>query len=184
MEEEIEMQRSWSDDPNKCTFIVHASESVEEGDDRIPIDQFVVKENLASMVGDVNLFLSEIEDDDEEGVEHNKKIVGEGSRVQAEIDIMIAEKDYQGKGIGKEATSAMLLYGATKLGIGRFFCKINEDNMASIGLFKSLGFEQCNYAECFKQVELEMIVPLATLRQRLEPLGAYREVPCPIDHES
>jgi RimJ/RimL family protein N-acetyltransferase len=70
---------------------------------------------------------------------------------------MIAEEYYQKRGLGKEASCLMLLYGAKCLGIRRFFCKINEDNEASRVLFETkLGFRQCDYAECFRQVELEL----------------------------
>jgi len=51
----------------------------------------------------------------------------------------------------------MMLYGATHLSIRRFFCKINEDNQVSLGLFQSkrMDFQQCDYAACFRQIELE-----------------------------
>ncbi len=181
IEEEIKMQESWRDDPKKCTFIVHVTEVC-----NAPTAPFSVPKNLVSMVGDVNLFLSDIEndnDEDDNGEDNGPHSVDVNKfpQIQAEIDIMIAEQDYQKKGIGRAATCAMILYGAKRLGIQRFFCKINDDNIASLRLFKSLGFVQCDYAECFKQVELELKLPLDDLRQRLEPHGIYQEVPCPID---
>jgi RimJ/RimL family protein N-acetyltransferase len=69
---------------------------------------------------------------------------------------MIAEKQARGKGIGSEACRMMMWYGAVELGLKRFFCKINEDNVASLSLFMKLGFLQCAYAKCFKQVEVEI----------------------------
>ena len=48
----------------------------------------------ASMVGDVNLFLNDID-----------------NRYCAEIEVMIAEPSSRGKGLGLEATLAMLYYG-------------------------------------------------------------------------
>ena len=108
------------------------------------------------MVGDVNLFISDIEPDEEEGVSSSRTTT-EKPLIQAEIDIMIAEKDQKRRGLGKAATCSMLLYGANQLNIHRFFCKINEDNIASIKLFEGLGFTQCDYAACFKQVELELV---------------------------
>jgi len=79
-------------------------------------------------------------------------------RVQAEIDIMIAEKACQGQGLGRAAVCAMLLYGYHQLNVERFFCKINEGNIGSIKLFESVGFKQCDYAACFKQVEMELLL--------------------------
>lgn len=181
MEEEVEMQQSWRDDPNKCTFIVHATSSCKYDIDTYELHGFSVKENLSGMVGDVNLFLSEIDDEeDENGTE--VAVSDKSHREQAEIDIMIAERDYKKQGLGRAATSSMLLFGANRLGIERFFCKINEDNTASINLFNSLGFVQCNYAECFKQVELELKMPANDdLQRKLEGHGSYREAHCPID---
>jgi len=50
--------------------------------------------SVGSMVGDVNLFLSEVD----------------GCR-SAEIEIMIAQQSSHGKGLGLEATLAMMSYG-------------------------------------------------------------------------
>ncbi|XP_030089299.1 alpha/beta-tubulin-N-acetyltransferase 9 isoform X3 [Serinus canaria] len=85
LEQEYEMQRSWRDDADKCTFIVLDSE-------RWPGQ---AEEN--SMVGDVNLFLTNAED----------PTVGE-------IEIMIAEPSCRGRGFGKEAALLMMAYGCCK----------------------------------------------------------------------
>ena len=170
-EEEMEMQQSWMEDPEKCTFIVHATDDC-QALDSLPV--FSVRENLKGMVGDVNLFLSDIEEEDE-----NEKSSSGTSRIQAEVDIMIAEKDYRQKGLGRAATSAMLIYGADTLKVNRFFCKINEDNKASIKLFESLGFVQCDYAACFKQIEFELVKPPSELKESLELYGSYQTLACP-----
>jgi RimJ/RimL family protein N-acetyltransferase len=165
LQEEYDMQESWRDDPEKCTFIVLAREAVEQAS--IPeesdgaINEEFVQENLKAMVGDVNLFLSDEENDDSD---QEQSEVREGStptedttlRRQAEVDIMIAEAEFRGNGLGKEAACLMMMYGATHLDVRRFFCKINEDNTASLALFRKLGFQQCAYAECFKEIELEL----------------------------
>ena len=122
----------------------------------------------------MNLFLSEIDDSDETDTDDNAEIsevdkspetTSSAPLIQAEVDIMIARTDSQGKGLGRAATCAMLLYGATELNIHRFFCRINEDNTNSIRLFKAIGFAQCNYAACFKQVELELRKPLLEMKE-------------------
>ena len=180
-EEEVQMQKSWKDDETKCTFIIHAAgnQHQKHGDDNDDDDDdddddknvndddkavFHVEDNLSTMIGDVNLFLSEIDDDDDD--DNNDNDIQQSMpetptrtpkiRLQAEIDIMIGNKEYHRKGYGYSATILMLLYGAKQLNIKRFFCKINEDNISSIRLFQRLGFIQCNYAECFKQIEFEL----------------------------
>lgn len=175
-EEEVKMQQSWRDDPEKCTFIVHASEVCDLGDSEVS-----VKKNLLAMVGDVNLFLSDIEPDEEDRVSSSET---ESPLIQAEIDIMIAEKDKKRRGFGKAATCSMLLYGLITLKVHRFFCKINEDNAASRKLFEGLGFTQCGYAACFKQVELELVGPLEKLNEILKRDGDYRVLRCPEDEKN
>ena len=177
LEEEIKMQLSWRDDSDKCTFIVLArsacskpyNEFVESvlrkinGSDDIGDNDttscsqdfdFVTK-SLDAMVGDVNLFLSEIEEEyneNEDQTENVSKVQG----IQAELDVMIAEKNFRKMGMGKEASLMMMLYGAQSLGIQRFVVKIKEENFASRNLFEKLGFHECNYAACFQEYELEL----------------------------
>ncbi|XP_054702941.1 alpha/beta-tubulin-N-acetyltransferase 9 isoform X3 [Grus americana] len=84
LEQEYEMQRSWRDDTDKCTFIVLDTERWS--------GQAHADEDC--MVGDVNLFLTDTEDP-----------------TLGEIEIMIAEPSYRGRGFGKEATLMMMSYG-------------------------------------------------------------------------
>ncbi len=193
-DDEIDMQKSWKNDETKCTFIVHAADacrySLEKFETVSDIEgscstKFDIEENLEAMVGDVNLFLSEIDDSDESDTDNirdvktSQETTRSEPKMQAEVDIMIARKDFQGKGLGRAATCAMLLYGVTKLGIHRFFCRINEDNTNSIRLFKAIGFEQCNYAACFKQVELDLCKTLPEMEEIFkEHGGSFSIVPC------
>lgn len=92
-DEEIQMQQSWLNDETKCTFIVHApfedctlrckdidNDNNEEEEDHEDVNKshdenfdakeskvrvFHVADNLSTMIGDVNLFLSEIDDEDD-----------------------------------------------------------------------------------------------------------------------
>jgi len=128
---------------------------------------FILK-NLHAMIGDVNLFLSDIEDDDNdddndnsnherkfpEGSKEGSKFVPKGK--QSELDVMIAETDYHRKGMGREASLMMMSYGAKNIGIQRFFVKIKEENTPSLKLFKGMGFNECDYVACFKEYELEL----------------------------
>lgn len=197
LHEEFEMQSSWRDDPNKCTYIVLDRESCvfrSASVDGIPRQQSssndsrgdttsapclfglhdddgFVERNLHAMAGDVNLFLSqedptEADPDCPSGAGSNTQVPNDVEdiqtqsppryRTQAEIDIMIAEPTFRGKGLGREACALMIRYGAQHLNVRRFFCKIQESNVASMRLFKSMGFAQCGYAECFREVELEL----------------------------
>ena len=105
-EEEYKMQETWRDSVDKCTFIVL---------DKDLLESFAFNESdeIASMVGDTNLFISGGRDDGG----------GEEEKV-AEAEIMIAEEASRGKGLGKEAMALMLNYGARKLGVGAFEARI------------------------------------------------------------
>jgi Acetyltransferase (GNAT) domain len=200
--QEYEMQESWRLDENKCTFIVLARDLLStkipsNTDDSHNDDDnasFIVN-NLRAMVGDVNLFLSEQEDDeatdgDKYDIKNDEVESSPAQQLsplhkkmmqQAELDIMIAEPSCRKMGIGREAVCLMMLYGVRHLSITRFFCKINQDNAASLSLFgsgggggnektkttasstsSSLGFVLCGYAECFGQYEYELKRATAT----------------------
>ena len=101
------MQETWRDSVDKCTFIVLDKDLLESY-------AFDESDEIASMVGDTNLFISGGRDDDGGGEE--EKV--------AEAEIMIAEEASRGKGLGKEAMALMLNYGARKLGVGAFEARI------------------------------------------------------------
>lgn len=127
LEEEYEMQKSWRDDEKKCTFILlrGGQNGVEEEHDE-----------GARMLGDVNLFLNDYDDP-----------------CNAEIEIMVAESGHRRKGYAREALKLMMAYGMETLHLHRFYAKIGEANIASITLFKAMGFVQVNYVEAFKEYE-------------------------------
>jgi RimJ/RimL family protein N-acetyltransferase len=167
LEQEYEMHRTWRDDDAKCTFIVLArgllpNECCSELLQNRSSEDFIQK-SLSAMVGDVNMFLSEQDEPDDDDEHHTAHSASGSDRMkesfrQAELDIMIAEKEHRKRGVGQEAVELMMLYGATHCrNLRRIFCKINQDNTASLHLFQSkLGFRQCAYAECFREVELEI----------------------------
>nr|XP_020457527.1 N-acetyltransferase 9-like [Monopterus albus] len=84
LEQEYEMQGSWREDDDKCTSIIL--------DKQRWADPSIEEEQC--MVGDVNMFLTDPTDFS-----------------SAELEIMIAEPSYRGKGIGKEVTHMMMHYG-------------------------------------------------------------------------
>lgn len=138
LEEEYNMQKSWREDENKCTFIVaemntykKAQESAQHAKEQVEI---------VSMVGDVNMFF----------FEENRQV--------AEVEIMIAEPNARGKGLGKEALCSMLLYGAEMLGVVTFLAKIGIDNKPSFLLFTNLGFVETSRSEVFQEITMERAV--------------------------
>ena len=56
--------------------------------------------------------------------------------------INVLEQGSRGKGIGKEATLAMMNYGITVLGVTEFSAKIGYDNESSLSLFSRLLFTE------------------------------------------
>uniref|UniRef100_UPI00398E78DF alpha/beta-tubulin-N-acetyltransferase 9-like n=1 Tax=Pristiophorus japonicus TaxID=55135 RepID=UPI00398E78DF len=144
LEQEYQMQRSWRMDADKCTFIV--------------LDKLRWVSGLCTeedcMVGDVNVFLTDPEDP-----------------TMAEIEIMIAEPSYRGKGFGKEVTMMMMYYGVTKLGITKFQATINLENTISIAMFRNFHFEEVSVSEVFQEVTLWLLVDDCRRRWLLEQMN-------------
>ncbi|KAI8139209.1 GNAT domain-containing protein [Fennellomyces sp. T-0311] len=137
LEEEYAMQRSWHEDEKKCTFILLAPH-----DNASPFS----KEN-AQMIGDVNIFLNDQDDDPTFG----------------EIEIMIAEEGYRRGGRGLEALKIMMAYAIAELGLKTFHAKISLSNQPSIDLFtKKLGFYPVSTSQVFQETTLEWSILPAT----------------------
>ncbi|NXC29046.1 NAT9 acetyltransferase, partial [Campylorhamphus procurvoides] len=146
LEQEYEMQRSWREDPDKCTFIV------------LDTAQWPGQAEESCMVGDVNLFLTNAEDP-----------------TLGEVEIMIAEPSYRGRGFGKEATLMMMSYGVRSLGITKFEAKIGQENEASICMFKKLHFEEVAVNSVFQEVTLRLDVSDQERRWLLEQTNHVEE---------
>uniref|UniRef100_A0A336KZZ8 CSON002218 protein n=1 Tax=Culicoides sonorensis TaxID=179676 RepID=A0A336KZZ8_CULSO len=130
LEQEYDMQRSWRDDEDKCTFIVLSKQIYNKTGDEIK-----------SAVGDTNLFILF---DEESGI---------GSI--AETEIMIAESDHRGKGLGLEAMTLMILYGIEHLEVKHFLAKIGLDNSSSIRMFtEKLLFKEDSRSDVFQEITL------------------------------
>ncbi|XP_071914415.1 GCN5-related N-acetyltransferase 9 isoform X5 [Coffea arabica] len=86
LDEEYDMQLSWTQDPFKQTFIVLDKELV--------VGEFVHGDpHVEAMVGDVNIYMNDLDDAE-----------------MAEIEIMIAETKSRGKGLGKESVLMMMAF--------------------------------------------------------------------------
>lgn len=148
LDQEYDMQSSWREDDDKCTFIIL--------DKQRWADPTVQEEQC--MVGDVNIFLTDPSDPS-----------------LAELEVMIAEPSYRGKGLGKEVTWMMICYGVTKLGIQKFEAKIGMDNKVSIAMFKKFHFHELSVSEVFKEVTLGMTVDIAMRTRLLGDMAFLKE---------
>ncbi|QDZ17737.1 N-acetyltransferase [Chloropicon primus] len=131
LEQEYDMQKSWREDEDKCTFIVL--------DKALPSEPGL--HHGAGMAGDVNLFFNEPDGKD-----------------VAEIEVMIAEDKSRRKGLALEAVRMMIRYAATELKCTKFVAKIGESNLASLSLFNKLGFREVKRVEVFNEVHKELKV--------------------------
>lgn len=61
---------------------------------------------------------------------------------RAGVGILIAEPECRGKGYGKEALRLIKNYGDTHLRLHQLYANIADDNLASIRLFESEGFQK------------------------------------------
>ncbi|XP_048138771.1 N-acetyltransferase 9-like protein isoform X2 [Rhodamnia argentea] len=112
LDQEFEMQRSWTLDPLKQTFIILDKGMVDGKHGR-------GHPHVEAMVGDVNIYMNDLDDPQ-----------------MAEIEIMIAEPKSRGKGLGKESVLMMMAFAIKNFGIHTFRAKIGESNRASLHLFK------------------------------------------------
>ncbi|KAG7989842.1 hypothetical protein I3843_03G257800 [Carya illinoinensis] len=148
LDQEFQMQLSWSQDPHKQTFIVLDKEMV--------VGDFIHGDpHVEAMIGDVNLYMNDLDDPH-----------------MAEIEIMIAEPKSRGKGLGKECVLIMMAFAVENLEICVFRAKIGESNGTSLALFKKLGFKETSYSEIFKEVTLELQVTKPKQEELLHLMGS------------
>ncbi|CAF0935118.1 unnamed protein product [Rotaria sordida] len=128
IDEEYEMQQTWLNDKDKCTFIILSKEIFDRTHDE-----------TESMIGDVNLFLNDPDD------------IHCG-----EIEIMIAEVTGRHKGYGIETLYTFIRYAIEILNINRFIVKIGLKNLASITLFTTkFHFLTIQKSEVFQEITME-----------------------------
>ncbi|KAI1084113.1 GNAT domain-containing protein [Whalleya microplaca] len=171
--EEFENQASWRTAADKLTFIVCRPRAEEKRGTAAVVAG--VDDAPGRMLGDVNLFLTPWEPDDEDGAGGNGD--GDVRYCNGEVDIMIAGPADRGRGLGKAAVVAFLLfvrrnlggvlaeYGSAgddgtekekerKLVLRDLVVKIKATNAGSIALFGSLGFRRKGEVNYFGEIQM------------------------------
>ncbi|KAL1129221.1 hypothetical protein AAG570_013750 [Ranatra chinensis] len=126
LEEEYEMQQTWLNDENKCTFIVLDAETWNHSSDE-----------TKSMIGDANLYIKK----------NDTEVIGE-------VGVMIADKNFRGRGLGREAALLILRYGAEEIKVNKFQAIISMDNVISVNMFKKFKFCIESESAVFNEVTL------------------------------
>ncbi|KAG8744430.1 hypothetical protein FRC10_010208 [Ceratobasidium sp. 414] len=137
LEEEMDMQRKWKEDDDKLTFIILAREE--------PYSAESIRD--LPMVGDVNLFLKDVEAEDG------------GVTKEAEVEVMIAEREYRRKGLAQETLGLFLNYVTREqrglaLSPYQLVVRIGSSNTPSRTLFERLGFVVSKEVAVFDEVEM------------------------------
>ena len=136
LKQEYEMQQTWLNDENKCTFIV------------LDRDTYITtQDEISAMIGDVNVFISPDDNEAKTG----------------EISIMIAEKEFRKQGRGRSVVEAMLSYCVQHLCIRTFECKIGYENKPSLELFKKCNFKCVSQSDVFEEHTLRLHIDESVL---------------------
>ena len=148
LEEELENQKSWLTDPKKCTFIICEKKNKETENlkifEKLNSETFFEKncendwKELIKPIGDVNLFFHDYIDENE-----------------AEIDIMIGDKEARGNGYSKDGVKIMMEFGFAVYKKTRFIAKIKSENQVSRKLFERLGYDFKREVKAFDEVVYE-----------------------------
>ncbi|KAJ1956668.1 N-acetyltransferase 9 [Linderina pennispora] len=142
------MQKSWRTDSDKCTFIIL--------DRQADSDLY----NNERMIGDVNFYLNNTDNPHE-----------------AELEVMVAEEAYTGKGIATEVLKLMMHYAINDAKVDDLVVRIKDSNAASIHIFEStFGFVETERSKVFQEVTLRRKVSDELVHQLAEWTKSARRV--------
>ena len=159
LNEEFEMQEKWWKDEDKCTFILLNKTVLTNNNqnNKNIFDSLISRESeLSSLTGDVNMFLNL-----------------EMARQEAELEVMVAEAQWRGIGLGKEAIKILIYFAILKMNIKKFIVKIGSTNLESLALFKGLGFEEESYSSVFDETTLFLCSSNDRVRFMVEEVKSY-----------
>ncbi|KAH8887433.1 hypothetical protein GQ53DRAFT_749914 [Thozetella sp. PMI_491] len=180
VEEEYENQESWRASHDKLTFIICQPLSTDATSTSPPSVTAGVVDAPEKMVGDINFFLYPDDDEVDETADVPPSDTGAPSPrlCIGEVDIMIAEPQDRGRGLGKATVSAFLHYilkniagilqeyqldaetgqngtcSQRPLKLKMLMAKIKAHNAASRALFTRLDFQQEGDVNYFGEVKL------------------------------
>ena len=150
LEEEIENQKSWLNDPHKTTFIIFQnlancpgadnSNTNESNQHFIEDPKFPKECEGHKMIGDINLFFGNHFEDNE-----------------AEIMVMIAEKNARKLGLAKEAVGLLESFAYNVLNKDTIIAKIKMGNDASMKFFEKLGYDKYKEIAAFEEVHYKKV---------------------------
>ncbi|KAK4560933.1 hypothetical protein LTR86_004888 [Recurvomyces mirabilis] len=171
LKEEYAMQRSWREDKDKLTFIICLPRANDASAERVLPK---VDDARERMIGDINLFLFEPDDEDEDDNEVRDIDTPAATKaVIGEIELMIARKDLHRQGFGRAALDTFMNYiiarwpavyqeftghadGGRRPSLAYLRAKIQQTNVGSVALFESVGFKRVGSGEPNYFGELEL----------------------------
>ncbi|PIT93555.1 N-acetyltransferase [Candidatus Falkowbacteria bacterium CG10_big_fil_rev_8_21_14_0_10_43_11] len=146
-----ENYQSWFNNPEICRFNAHH---------RFPNYKQNMTEYYNSVIKSRNNLILAIID------KKNNKHIGNVSlqdmdliNKTAELAIIIGDKFYWGKGVGREALQLIISHGFDSLNLNRVYCGTSEDNISMQKLAESIGF-----------------IKEGVLRQALYKNGRYQDI--------
>lgn len=183
------MQKKWSTDEDKCTFIILDNQLLASMADEIQthesanqkslsasqsVQQTDQKNQLCSASQPASGIVSQSSGD--KSANEIRSMIGDTNLFlnnfeapdEAEIEIMIAERTARGKGLGREGLRMMIKFAFEKLKLSRLIAKIKQDNSVSIALFKSLGFVEISKSDIFQEYTFQLDAQSATAKRILE----------------
>lgn len=76
---------------------------------------------------------------------------------RAAIGVLIAEKEFRGKGCAKQAVNLIEKYATETLDLYNIYCSVQSNNQASLALFDSCKFNRVGLREKWYRIDGELI---------------------------